>query len=104
MFFEASSACCKNIFVGRIGIWTKGVKGFFIGSVSIEISITMKSPLATRDRWLRTPDVAAQLGIHKNTLARYIKAGHLGEVLVLSVKDKRIRESALERFILERLA
>ena len=62
------------------------------------------NPPVTQDRWLRTPDVAERLGIHLNTLARYIKAGEFGDVLILSTKDKRVRESALEHFIMQRLA
>jgi hypothetical protein len=37
-------------------------------------------------------------------LARYVKDGQFGEVLILSQKDKRIRESALDHFIRQRLA
>jgi predicted site-specific integrase-resolvase len=62
------------------------------------------NPSVTQDRWLRTPDVAERLGIHLNTLARYIKAGEFGDVLILSTKDKRVRESALEHLIMQRLA
>lgn len=62
------------------------------------------STAVTQDRWLRTPDVAERLGVHLNTLARYIKAGEFGDVLILSHKDRRIRESALEKFIQQRLA
>jgi predicted site-specific integrase-resolvase len=58
----------------------------------------------TEERLLKTRDVADRLGIHFNTMARYIKAGAFGEILVLSQTDRRIRQSALEHFITQRLA
>jgi predicted site-specific integrase-resolvase len=69
----------------------------------MEAPQSRKETPITQDRWLRTADVATQLGIHKNTLARYVKKGEFGEVLILSQKDKRIRASALEHFIRQRL-
>ena len=63
----------------------------------------MSTPVS-QDRWLKTREVADRLGIHLNTMARYIKAGAFGDVLVLSQTDRRIRESALEHFITQRLA
>jgi len=59
-----------------------------------------KSP----DRWITTREVADRLSIHLNTVANYIKRGEFGQVLILSAKDKRIKESAIERFIQSRLA
>ena len=64
----------------------------------------MKPVPVVQDRWLRTREVAARLGIHINTLARYIQAGEFGSVLILSQADKRIAESAVESFILRRLS
>jgi excisionase family DNA binding protein len=56
------------------------------------------------DRWITTREVADRLSIHLNTVANYIKRGEFGQVLILSSKDKRIKESAIERFIQSRLA
>jgi predicted site-specific integrase-resolvase len=56
------------------------------------------------DRWVTTREVADRLSIHITTVARYIKSGALGQVLVLSLKDKRVKESAIEEFINSRLA
>lgn len=57
-----------------------------------------------QDRWITTREVADRLSIHLNTVARYIKSGSFGPVLILSTKDKRVRESAIEEFISSRLA
>lgn len=57
-----------------------------------------------QDRWITTREVSDRLSIHLNTVARYIKAGCFGQVLILSTKDKRVRESAIESFIQNRLA
>jgi predicted DNA-binding transcriptional regulator AlpA len=57
-----------------------------------------------QDRWITTREVADRLSIHLNTVANYIKRGEFGQVLILSVKDKRVRESAIEAFIQNRLA
>ncbi len=57
-----------------------------------------------QDRWVTTREVADRLSVHIHTVANYIKRGELGQVLVLSSKDKRIRESAIESFISSRLA
>lgn len=63
----------------------------------------MTPPPVHEDRWLKTREVAAMLGIHLNTLARYMAAGEFGRVLMLSGRDKRIASSAVERFIRSRL-
>ena len=63
----------------------------------------MSSPTTTPDRWVTTREVADRLSIHLNTVANYIKRGEFGQVLVLSQKDKRVQESAVNRFISSRL-
>jgi predicted site-specific integrase-resolvase len=62
------------------------------------------SAQAKADRWVTTREVADRLSIHLNTVARYIKSGVFGQVLILSTKDKRVKESAIEEFINSRLA
>lgn len=62
------------------------------------------APALHEDRWLRTAEVAERLGIHLNTLARYISVGQFGKVLILSARDKRISSSAVDRWISSRLA
>lgn len=62
------------------------------------------SAVKSQDRWVTTREVADRLSIHLNTVANYIKRGEFGQVLILSVKDKRVRESAIEAFIQNRLA
>jgi predicted site-specific integrase-resolvase len=64
----------------------------------------MKEPSFSQDRWITTREVADRLSIHINTVTRYVKSGEFGQILVLSTKDKRIRESSLNRFIQDRLA
>ena len=58
---------------------------------------------ATPARWLTSREVCDRLGIHLNTLARYVSKGELGKVLWLSAKDRRISEEALQAFISRRL-
>jgi len=73
--------------------------------IRIDFDSAMKSDVASSvDRWVTTREVADRLSIHLNTVANYIKRGEFGQVLVLSVKDKRVRNSAIERFINSRLA
>ena len=62
-----------------------------------------KAPPIVQDRWITSREVATRLSVHLNTVARIIKRGELGKVLVLSSKDFRISESALEKFIKSRL-
>jgi predicted site-specific integrase-resolvase len=62
------------------------------------------SAVKSQDRWVTTREVADRLSIHLNTVARYIKSGVFGPVLILSTKDKRVKESAIEEFINSRLA
>ena len=57
----------------------------------------------TPARWLTSREVCDRLGIHLNTLARYVAAGEFGKVLFLSRKDRRISETALNAFIARRL-
>jgi excisionase family DNA binding protein len=57
-----------------------------------------------QDRWITTREVADRLSIHRDTVARKIKAGEFGKVLMLSMTDKRVRESSLDSFIASRLA
>ena len=64
----------------------------------------MTPPPAHEDRWLKTREVAERLGIHLNTLARYMAAGEFGKVLIISGRDKRIASSAVDKFICNRLA
>ena len=61
------------------------------------------SSSSTPARWLTSREVCDRLGIHLNTLARYIQKGELGKVLWLSAKDRRISEDALQAFISRRL-
>jgi predicted site-specific integrase-resolvase len=56
------------------------------------------------DRWVTTREVANRLSVHIHTVANYIKRGEFGPVLILSAKDKRVKESAIEEFINSRLA
>ena len=53
---------------------------------------------------MTTREVADRLSIHLNTVANYIKRGEFGQILVLSSKDKRVKESAIQAFINSRLA
>jgi len=53
--------------------------------------------------WLTSRQVCDRLNIHLNTLARYISRGEFGKILVLSARDRRINEQALEAFINRRL-
>lgn len=63
----------------------------------------MSSTPSTPARWLTSREVCDRLGIHLNTLARYVAAGEFGKVLFLSRKDRRINEDALNAFISRRL-
>jgi excisionase family DNA binding protein len=63
----------------------------------------MSATPATPARWLTSREVCDRLGIHLNTLARYVSAGEFGKVLFLSRKDRRINEDALNAFISRRL-
>jgi excisionase family DNA binding protein len=63
----------------------------------------MSAAPATPARWLTSREVCDRLGIHLNTLARYVSAGEFGKVLFLSRKDRRISETALDAFITRRL-
>ena len=62
-----------------------------------------KAPPIVHDRWITSREVATRLSVHLNTVARIVRRGELGKVLVLSSKDLRISESALEKFIKSRL-
>jgi hypothetical protein len=62
------------------------------------------SAVKSQDRWVTTREVADRLSIHRDTVLRKVKAGEFGKVLMLSMTDKRIRESAIEEFINSRLA
>ena len=55
------------------------------------------------DRWISTRAVATRLNVHICTVKRLSAAGAFGPVLLLSPKDKRISEQALEKFIASRL-
>jgi excisionase family DNA binding protein len=55
------------------------------------------------ERFLSTKDVCARLGVHRNTVLRYVKAGKFGKVLRLE-QDIRFPESSLQKFIEERMA
>jgi excisionase family DNA binding protein len=63
----------------------------------------MSATPSTPARWLTSREVCDRLGIHLNTLARYVAAGEFGKVLFLSRKDRRINEDALNAFIARRL-
>jgi excisionase family DNA binding protein len=63
----------------------------------------MSASTSTPARWLTSREVCDRLGIHLNTLARYVSAGEFGKVLFLSRKDRRINEDALNAFISRRL-
>jgi excisionase family DNA binding protein len=63
----------------------------------------MSASTSTPARWLTSREVCDRLGIHLNTLARYVAAGEFGKVLFLSRKDRRINEDALDAFIARRL-
>jgi excisionase family DNA binding protein len=63
----------------------------------------MSASTSTPARWLTSREVCDRLGIHLNTLARYVSAGEFGKVLFLSRKDRRISETALDAFIARRL-
>jgi excisionase family DNA binding protein len=63
----------------------------------------MSATPSTPARWLTSREVCDRLGIHLNTLARYVAAGEFGKVLFLSRKDRRISETALDAFIARRL-
>ena len=79
------------------------LEGDFLKNGKGHYDLTMKQPLLTQDRWITTRDVADRLSVHLNTVTRYVKSGAFGQILILSMKDKRIRESSLQRFIEERL-
>jgi predicted DNA-binding transcriptional regulator AlpA len=79
------------------------LEGDFLRNGKRHYDLTMKQPSLTQDRWLTTREVADRLSIHIHTVARYMKRGEFGQILVLSTKDKRIRESAVQRFIQDRL-
>jgi len=64
----------------------------------------MSAAAPVQDRWVTTREVADRLSIHLNTVANYIKRGEFGQILVLSSKDKRVKESAIQAFINSRLA
>ena len=80
------------------------LEGDFLRNGKGHYDRAMKQPSLTQDRWLTTREVADRLSVHINTVTNYMKRGEFGQILVLSTKDKRIRESALQRFIEERLA
>ena len=63
----------------------------------------MSTSTTTPARWLTSREVCDRLGIHLNTLARYVSKGEFGKVLFLSHKDRRISEDALNAFVSRRL-
>lgn len=80
------------------------LEGDFLKNGKGHYDLPMKQPSLAQERWITTRDVADRLSVHLNTVTKYVKSGEFGQILVLSTKDKRIRESALQRFIEERLA
>lgn len=64
----------------------------------------MAAPSPVQERWLRSREVAQRLGVCRKTVQRYVAQGAFGQTLRLAEKDLRIAESALLRFIQERLA
>jgi hypothetical protein len=63
----------------------------------------MSASKVNYERFFSTKDVSVRLGIHKNTVLKYVKAGKFGRVLRLE-QDIRFPESSIQKFIEERMA